>query len=1012
MVIRCMIQQPKWLILVCFFTFFIYTISSEVTDDQLPGPSDEQVEHNKPSAGGSGQPEHKTNNRVDKASLKNQVLEMFNHAFNSYMDFAYPADELMPLSCKGRVRGVVPSRGDIDDCLGKFSLTLIDTLDTLALLGYYKEFEDAVKLVIRDVTFDTDIIVSVFETNIRVLGGLLGGHCVALDIKGKGEYMQWYTDELLMMAKEVGYRLLPAFNTSTGMPYPRVNLRHGVDPLKSRAGKDKATCTACAGTLLLEFATLSRLTGEPIFELKAKKAMQELWSRRQRSSNLVGTIINIHNGDWVRRDSGVGAGIDSYYEYLLKSYVLLGEDNYLDWFSAHYEAIMRYISDGPLLMDVHMHRPQIKAKNFMDSLLAFWPGLQVLFGDVKPAIETHELLYQVMQKHNFLPEAFTPDYNIHWGQHPLRPEFSESTYFLYKATGDPYYLEVGKQIVDSLQQYARVPCGFAAIRDVRTGGHEDRMDSYVLAETFKYLYLLFAESDELGLAVDQYLFTTEAHLLPLNLARMKNKDTNKTEKNDCANDTVSMVLDRSCPNHNYLFPGGELYAHTVRESMQIKRYQSCGQDSIITIESSSGKRLKATEFIPGNSDQLQQLTKMGIRLVTMSDGRVQLMHTASHAIDTKSAQNGLLFMQEMIELSKSQQQVEYHPKAVHFVEPALLNNMVLTANPAQFGLDLSTDPGVVSGVVIADPPNGCSALNNRWEVKGQIVVITRGDCMFIEKARTAQKHGAVGAIIIDRDEKRSADDKYTFAMSGDGSLDVDIPAIFLFYKEAEILLNAIIEYPQKVLVALVDKDTSEYDIALLKGDYLLRISEDDCSKEDNTELGRSPEGLALDPERDAELDKAEDAPDGKKNDYFLSTYSPQYLQKIYDMMLEELNNGLENGADLNELQNEQFSTLQELLPSSEKELKILQDIIKDIIQLKNIQNSLVTEAEKGETTDGDWKDDIRIDNNKQRKNEEGKRTEHLQTNKKENEKNSDQIQNDEDRYSDDLKEQTNKHEEL
>jgi mannosidase alpha-like ER degradation enhancer 3 len=98
----------------------------------------------------------------------------------------------------------------------------------------------------------------------------------------------------------------------------------------------------------------------------------------------------------------------------------------------------------------------------------------VLKGDIKPAIETHEMLYQVMQRHNFLPEAFTTDFQVYWGQHPLRPEFVESTYLLYKATNDPYYLEVGRTVLRSLQTYARVPCGFAAVKDVRTGQHEDR----------------------------------------------------------------------------------------------------------------------------------------------------------------------------------------------------------------------------------------------------------------------------------------------------------------------------------------------------------------------------------------------------------------------------------------------------------------------------------------------------------------------------------------------------------
>lgn len=83
----------------------------------------------------------------------------------------------------------------------------------------------------------------------------------------------------------------------------------------------------------------------------------------------MGTVLNVHNGDWVRRDSGVGAGIDSYYEYCLKSYVLLGDGKYLARFNRHYAAVMKYISQGPMMLDVHMHRPHAKSRNFMDALL-------------------------------------------------------------------------------------------------------------------------------------------------------------------------------------------------------------------------------------------------------------------------------------------------------------------------------------------------------------------------------------------------------------------------------------------------------------------------------------------------------------------------------------------------------------------------------------------------------------------------------------------------------------------
>ncbi|CAD6188692.1 unnamed protein product [Caenorhabditis auriculariae] len=427
--------------------------------------------------------------RSTKKALKQQAYEMFMHGYRSYMDYAYPADELMPLSCKGRVRGVTPSRGDVDDSLGNFSLTLIDALDTLVVLSEFDEFEKAVDLIINNVRFDSDHVVSVFETNIRVLGGLVSGHLMSELVKGKfPDRMKNYNGQLLKMAVDVGDRLLPAFNTSSGLPFSRINLRYGMlEHLK----RQRDTCTACGGTMLLEMAALSRLTGNPVYELKARKAMDFLWAQRHRSSDLMGTVLNVHSGDWVRRESGIGAGIDSYYEYCLKAYILLGDRNYLERFNRHYDAIMRYVNKGPLFVDVHMHRPTVATRGFMDSLLAFWPGLQVLKGDVPQAIEMHEMLFQVIQKHKFLPEAFTHDFQVHWGEHPLRPEFVESTYFLYRATRDPHYLEVAKQVMDSINEYVRVPCGFASIKDVRTMSKEDQMESFVLSETFKYLYMIF-----------------------------------------------------------------------------------------------------------------------------------------------------------------------------------------------------------------------------------------------------------------------------------------------------------------------------------------------------------------------------------------------------------------------------------------------------------------------------------------------------------------------------------------
>ncbi|XP_078417553.1 ER degradation-enhancing alpha-mannosidase-like protein 3 isoform X2 [Cetorhinus maximus] len=705
--------------------------------------------------------------KEEKRQLRDQVLEMFDHAYQNYMEHAYPADELMPLTCRGRVRGLEPSRGDVDDALGKFSLTLVDTLDTLALLNQIEEFEVAVKKVINDVHLDNDIVVSVFETNIRVLGGLLGGHTMALILKDQGEQMQWYNDELLDMAKELGYRLLPAFNTTSGLPYPRVNLKYGLRRPEAKTGTETDTCTACAGTLILEFAALSRLSGDPVFEQHARKALDFLWEKRQRNSNLVGTTINIHTGDWVRRDSGVGAGIDSYYEYLFKAYILLGDDGYLQRFNT------------------------------------------VLKGDIRPAIETHEMLYQVTKKHNFLPEAFTTDFRVHWAQHPLRPEFAESTYFLYKATGDKYYLEVGKTIIENLNKYARVPCGFAAMKDVRTGSHEDRMDSFFLAEMFKYLYLLFAEKDDVLFDVEDYIFTTEAHLLPLWLSTNFTKNRN--------NQTAGYIdlddnnFDWSCPNTQVLFPNDPSYANSIRELFKNVVDKTCPKANIRREvggdDPGTRSHLRARDFMANNPEHLELLKKMGVSLIHLKDGRVQLVQHANQAASAHDAEDGLRFMQEMIELSSQQQKEQLPPRAVQIISHPFLGRVVLTAGPAQFGTELSKITSGVRGFVAkCEPYNGCSEITNPESIKGKIALMQRGHCMFAEKARNAQKAGAIGGIVIDDNEGSSSDTAPLFQMAGDGRStdDVTIPMLFLFNKEGNIILNAMQEY-QQVEVLLSDK---------------------------------------------------------------------------------------------------------------------------------------------------------------------------------------------------------------
>ncbi|XP_077398345.1 ER degradation-enhancing alpha-mannosidase-like protein 3 [Vanacampus margaritifer] len=759
--------------------------------------------------------------KEEKNTIRDRIVEMFDHAYGSYMKYAYPADELMPLSCRGRVRGQEPNRGDIDDSLGKFSLTLIDTLDTLVVLNKLDDFEDAVRKAVRDVRLDNDVVVSVFETNIRVLGGLLGAHVMADLLRQRGGRMQWYDDELLSMATELGHRLLPAFNTSSGLPYPKVNLRYGVQNPLSRTGTESDTCTACAGTMILEFAALSRLSGESVFEEHARRALDVLWERRQKGSDLVGTVINIHNGEWVRRDSGVGAGIDSYYEYLMKAYILLGDDVFLERFNVHYSAIMKYISQPPLLLNVHMHNPTVSVRSWMDSLLAFFPGLQVLRGDLKPAIETHEMLYQVTKQHKFLPEAFTTELRVHWGQHLLRPEFAESTYYLYKATGDPYYLRVGQSIVEKLNAYARVPCGFAAVQDVRTGTHEDRMDSFFLAEMFKYLYLLFTEKTQLPINIDDYIFTTEAHLLPVSLSTSQPScQGNKTGTHAASHEEDLFTY--TCPSTDTLFPNNPSFAKSIRDSY---KYLTGVGRAVHPLP------IREIELPLHDSgiEPVEFLKRMGISLTPLN--HFSTGDTSKH--------KEVYRMKFVAKVRQTLEEEEVVPHVVQLISPPFLGRTVLSAGPAKFGMDLTKrEHGVKGSIAKASPYPACGPLENPAELKGHIALALRGDCMFAAKARWLQEAGAIGVIFIDHREGSNSEETPLFQMVGDGGStdDIALPLVFLFSREGAVLSAALEEHCNVEVLLLPNErqlghGKTDQPVLNIK----LRLSEDDDPEEEEEE---------------------------------------------------------------------------------------------------------------------------------------------------------------------------------
>ncbi|KAL6524395.1 Alpha-mannosidase I mns5 [Orobanche hederae] len=460
-----------------------------------------------------------------KKRMSDKVRRMFYHAYDNYMMYAFPHDELKPLT-----RTYTDSLSELGNLnlenlpqeYNGSALTLIESLSSLAVLGNHSEFERAVLWLSENLTFDVDVRINLFECNIRVLGGLVSAHILATDSTNrltKGIYK----NQLLDLAEELGQRFLPAFDTPTGLPYAWTNLKGNVingvsgTPFVFKYGvvenETTETSTSGCGSLILEMGALSRLTSDPRFESAALRALRKLWSMRS-SLNLFGTTLDVETGEWIEYSSGIGAGVDSFYEYLLKAHLLFGSEEFWRMFQSAYVAVQKYFRHGPWYHEADMRTGRATYWQ-LTSLQAFWPGLQVLVGDIAAANSSHREFFYVWEKFGVLPERYLLDYQmLHPTEkyYPLRPEFAESTFYLYQATKDPWYLEVGESIVDSLNLHTRVGGGFASVRDVTTMELEDHQHSFFLAETCKYLYLLF---DDSFLANRNYIFTTEGHPLPI-----------------------------------------------------------------------------------------------------------------------------------------------------------------------------------------------------------------------------------------------------------------------------------------------------------------------------------------------------------------------------------------------------------------------------------------------------------------------------------------------------------------
>lgn len=421
---------------------------------------------------------------AEAARLAERVKAETLHAWNGYKTHAWGHDALKPLSKKPH-----------DWYAHSLLMTPVDALDTLILMGLQKEADEARELIATQLSFDHDMDVQNFEVTIRLLGGLISAYQMTND------------ERLLKLADDLGTRLLPVFDSPTGLPYTHVNLRTG----KVRG---KVSNPAETGTLLLEFGMLSKLTGKPEYFDKAKRALVETYKRRDPNTGLVGSWVDVETGKWTDTRAHIGGGIDSYYEYLYKCWRLFGDAECKAMWDQDIAAVNKHLADevrdGELWYGHAEMTTGKRVATRYGALDAFMPALLALGGDIERARRLQDSGQKMWRLHGIEPESL--DYakmEVASATYALRPEIVESAYYLHRLTGDPKYRAMGKEFFEDFVRHCRTEAGYAALKDVRTKAQEDSMESFLFAETFKYYYLLFAPKQALDF--EAVTFNTEAH---------------------------------------------------------------------------------------------------------------------------------------------------------------------------------------------------------------------------------------------------------------------------------------------------------------------------------------------------------------------------------------------------------------------------------------------------------------------------------------------------------------------
>ena len=456
------------------------------------------------------------------------VVKAFLHAWKGYKEYAWGEDECRPISKRS-------------SSWFNLGLTIVDSLDTIYIMNLNEQFDEARLWVDTKLSFDVDAFNNLFEITIRIMGGLLSAYHLS------GDKM------FLAKAYELGNRSLPAFDTPSHIPYSDINL-------KQRRAKSPHWTTdsslAEVTSLQVEYKDLTYATGDPRFKHVASLVSEKIHALHK-PNGLAQIYINTESGQFSGGVVTLGARGDSYYEYLLKQWIQNGasfdaanDHHYLlvDWLDAVKgirERLVGHTRPNNLTFVGELISNSFSPK--MDHLVCFLPGnlalgamylqrnrsfprseIDELMQLAEELTETCYKMYELMatglspeivQLNSFASstvDMYVRDADRH---NLLRPETVESLYYLYKITKKKKYQEYGWRIFESFEKYARVDSGgYTSMNDVTNVNNvrpKDKMESFFLAETLKYFYLLFEDDADENFNLNKWIFNTEAHPLPI-----------------------------------------------------------------------------------------------------------------------------------------------------------------------------------------------------------------------------------------------------------------------------------------------------------------------------------------------------------------------------------------------------------------------------------------------------------------------------------------------------------------